>query len=117
MKEFLFYLLFLYLILHFTKPPHLFSERGCSREVSVEAILPKNNKGPHFSGLIVNKKPLGLYSPSTKMLFLNLVWNPLRSLMLPPDPSEEEDGTQQALALTRSPDTDQGSLSHMRNGL
>lgn len=43
-------------------------------------------------GLAVSKKPLGFRSPSTKMLFLTLVWILVRSLRLPPDPTEEEDG-------------------------
>lgn len=68
------------------------------------------------AGLAMSKKPLGLHSPSTKMLFLNLVWILVGSLRLSPDPSEEEDSTWRALPLTRSPDTDPGSLGRMRNG-
>lgn len=107
-------------------PPRLFSAALGMDEAGKCLLKPfcqKITKDPislahsMTAGLAVSKKPLGLCSLSSKILFLNLVWILVRSLRLPPDPTKKEDGTRQALLLTRSPDTDQGSLSHMRNGL
>lgn len=111
--------------LHFIKPPISFQlhwawmQQGCLLKPFCQKITKDHISlaDSMTTGLAISKKPLGLRSPSTKRLFLSLVWILVGSLRLPPNPTEEEDDTQWALPLTRSPDTDQGSLGRMRNGL
>lgn len=78
------------------KPLFLLSctEHGCSREVSVWDHFVKKITKDHISpadsmttGLAMSKKSLGLHSPSSKMLFISLVWILVGSLRLPTDPS------------------------------
>lgn len=100
MKEVLFYPPFLYnrMLLRFSERPfssqlpQTWVQQG---SVCLRPFCQKKNKGKdHVSsadsmtaGLAISKTSLGLRSPSSKTLFLSLVWILVGSLRLPTDPS------------------------------
>lgn len=106
-------------------PPHLFSAAlimDAARKCLLKPFCQKITKD-HISlahsmtaGLAVSKKPLGLHCPSTKMLFSTWsgLWSGCWGFLPSPPRRRMEDGTGKPC---KSPDTDQGSLGRMRNGL